>query len=149
MKRTPYWQKLQDPEWQKKRLEVFKRDDFTCSRCGETKRTLAVHHRYYVSGRQPWEYPMAAFRTLCVDCHEDEKINTSGPHAWEHFLSSCHDSDAASRESFEMEFFFFCRRIGVKESEALHSLTKAFEAGVITPEDLARWKTASAQPEVL
>jgi len=31
---------------------------------------LSVHHRYYVSGRMPWEYPDWCFKTLCKQCHE-------------------------------------------------------------------------------
>ncbi len=66
-----YADKLKDPRWQKKRLEVMKRDGFACSCCSDTKSTLAVHHRYYISGRLPWEYPLWSLRTLCEMCHKD------------------------------------------------------------------------------
>ncbi len=32
-------------------------------------RGLNIHHKYYVQGREPWEYPNEALITLCEDCH--------------------------------------------------------------------------------
>ena len=31
---------------------------------------LHVHHKYYVIGNKPWEYPNDCLITLCSDCHE-------------------------------------------------------------------------------
>ena len=31
---------------------------------------LHVHHKYYILGRKPWEYPNDCLITLCSDCHE-------------------------------------------------------------------------------
>lgn len=73
--KTPYWQLLQDPRWQKKRLEILERDKWTCQHCGSTDKPLHVHHWYYLSfqaDRKPWEYPGLALVTLCVDCHKAE-----------------------------------------------------------------------------
>lgn len=67
-----YSEKLKDPRWQKKRLEVMQRDDFQCTQCGDAGSTLAVHHLYYVSGRHPWQYPAWSLQTLCKDCHQNE-----------------------------------------------------------------------------
>lgn len=64
-----YWEKLQDPRWQKKRLEIFERDKFACRDCGETSERLEIHHEYYISKREPWDYPDEAFKTLCSTCH--------------------------------------------------------------------------------
>ncbi len=66
----PYWQKLQDPRWQRKRLEILERDKFSCQHCDDEGTTLHVHHRYYVSGREPWDYPGFCFVTLCKECHK-------------------------------------------------------------------------------
>jgi hypothetical protein len=63
--------KLKDPRWQKKRLEIFKRDDWACRRCHSTVKTLTIHHRYYNYGIEPWEYPDDALITLCQDCHHE------------------------------------------------------------------------------
>lgn len=67
-----YSQLLLDPRWQKKRLEILSRDDFTCQLCSETEETLHIHHTYYRKGNMPWEYPDCSLVTLCKDCHEHE-----------------------------------------------------------------------------
>src|SRR5688572_16118982 len=64
---------LKDPRWQKKRLEILGRDNFTCQSCGSTTKTLHVHHHYYINGRMPWEYNETLLITLCYDCHEVEE----------------------------------------------------------------------------
>ena len=67
-----YAEQCRRPEWQKKRLEIMERDGWACIRCGKKDRTLHVHHRYYVRGRDVWDYPVAAYMTLCNHCHKDE-----------------------------------------------------------------------------
>lgn len=52
-----YSEKLKDPRWQKKRLEIMARDFFTCQMCQCKDNTLHVHHRHYIGGREPWDYP--------------------------------------------------------------------------------------------
>src|SRR5689334_2367719 len=71
-----YADKLKDPRWQKKRLQVMERDGFACSDCGSSKNTLHVHHCAYV-GRDPWQAPESVLLTQCADCHEirQEKEN--------------------------------------------------------------------------
>ncbi len=64
-----YAEKLKDPRWQKKRLEVLEREDFKCEWCGDSDNTLHVHHWYYDRGKDPWEYPAAHLSALCEDCH--------------------------------------------------------------------------------
>ena len=68
-----YSEKLKDPGWQKLRLEVFERDEWTCQGCGDNESTLNVHHCYYESQKEPWEYPLKALTTLCDNCHNIEK----------------------------------------------------------------------------
>lgn len=74
-KSEPSWysKKLLDPQWQKKRLEIFQRDNFTCKRCDDANKTLHVHHKYYEYNLLPWEYPDESLVTLCCDCHEEEQ----------------------------------------------------------------------------
>jgi hypothetical protein len=67
-----YSEKLRDPRWQKKRLEIFERDNFTCKLCNDTESTLNVHHHYYENNKEPWEYPNESLITLCENCHENE-----------------------------------------------------------------------------
>lgn len=69
---TAYSEKLRDPRWQKMRLEILQRDDWVCQICCDSKSTLNVHHRYYIHGRDPWDYPEDSLVTLCESCHEKE-----------------------------------------------------------------------------
>jgi hypothetical protein len=69
-----YLEKLKDPRWQKKRLEILQRDNWTCQCCGDTENTLHVHHWFYKKGKDPWEYDAEDLSTLCEDCHEAERL---------------------------------------------------------------------------
>lgn len=77
MNKSEYSQKLRDPKWQKKRLEIMQRDNFTCRKCGSKDKTLHVHHVEYHNGNDPWEYPDNYYLTLCFECHEEEGDNYS------------------------------------------------------------------------
>lgn len=77
MAKPTYSELLKDPRWQQKRLEIMSRDGFTCLCCGDKTHTLHVHHRYYISGRMPWEYPDFCFQTLCNDCHDSVPVMLS------------------------------------------------------------------------
>ena len=68
-----YIKKLKDPRWQKKRLNILNRDEFTCQKCFDNESTLNVHHKYYLNGNDPWDYPDEALITLCEECHKEEK----------------------------------------------------------------------------
>src|SRR6185503_9899629 len=65
-----YAEKLKDPRWQKKRLEILERDNWACFICGDKETTLHVHHEEYVKGREPWEAVDYMLTTLCENCHE-------------------------------------------------------------------------------
>lgn len=69
---SDYAEKLKDPRWQRKRLEIFTRDKWTCCECGDSKSELQLHHKRYIKGREPWEYADHCFKTLCVNCHKGE-----------------------------------------------------------------------------
>ena len=69
MKYVSYSEKLRDPRWQKVRLEVMNRDNFTCRSCRDTETTLNVHHNFYEKGKNPWDYHMDDLTTLCEACH--------------------------------------------------------------------------------
>lgn len=73
-----YSEKLRDPRWQKKRLEIFNRDNWHCQWCTKKEVTLAVHHLYYDKGKYPWDYPNEALITLCEGCHNIEYKNRYG-----------------------------------------------------------------------
>jgi 5-methylcytosine-specific restriction endonuclease McrA len=64
-----YSHKLKNPRWQRKRLEILSRDNWSCKNCGDCENELHVHHKEYISGYQPWEYPDEYYITLCKSCH--------------------------------------------------------------------------------
>lgn len=66
-----YSEKLKDPRWQKKRLEVLEFYGWECSLCGDTESMLHVHHRDYFKGREPWEYEVSQLEVLCKTCHSE------------------------------------------------------------------------------
>jgi 5-methylcytosine-specific restriction endonuclease McrA len=68
-----YSEKLKDPRWQKKRLEILERDKWTCQACGDKETTLNVHHKIYYANKNPWDYEDDILITLCEDCHKYEK----------------------------------------------------------------------------
>jgi hypothetical protein len=76
---SSYSSKLRDARWQRKRLEVMERDNWTCRSCGAAGEgvTLNVHHAYYESGKNPWDYEDDMLFTFCDACHAQihESIN--------------------------------------------------------------------------
>ena len=81
-KTNEYSDSLKDPRWQKKRLEILNRDDWTCQICGSKDKMLHVHHISYVKGRKPWEYENDLLITLCEKCHADDKKNREEIYYW-------------------------------------------------------------------
>jgi hypothetical protein len=85
-----YKEKLRDPRWQKKRLEILKRDKWKCKLCKDEKTELHVHHINYTG--EPWEAPNSDLVTLCAHCHveveqievqvEFKKIRIYKSHNW-------------------------------------------------------------------
>lgn len=68
--KKPYSEKLKDPRWQKRRLELFEAANWTCSNCGSKTETLHAHHGYYKRNTEPWDYPDSVMHVLCEACHE-------------------------------------------------------------------------------
>jgi hypothetical protein len=69
---TDYLEKLKDPRWQKKRLEIFERDKWKCALCNDKENTLVIHHKLYITETEPWDYPNDYMVTLCETCHDFE-----------------------------------------------------------------------------
>jgi|688.fasta_scaffold02665_51 hypothetical protein len=67
-----YSYKLKHPNWQKKRLLIFERDNFTCQNCQSTDKQLQVHHILY--SKNPIETPDEYLITLCENCHTEITI---------------------------------------------------------------------------
>lgn len=68
-----YIEQLKHPFWQKKRLEIFNRDNFTCQKCNATDKELQVHHLSY--SKLAWEVSNDQLITLCFQCHKDVEFN--------------------------------------------------------------------------
>ena len=66
-----YGEKLRDPRWQRKRLEIMNRDKFRCTICNSSSSELHVHHGYYERNLDPWEYDDDTLLTVCHACHEE------------------------------------------------------------------------------
>lgn len=63
-----YGEKLRDPRWQIKRLNIFNRDKSTCQLCGDKDLEKHVHHLKYAGN--PWDVPDEYLQLLCCDCHQ-------------------------------------------------------------------------------
>jgi 5-methylcytosine-specific restriction endonuclease McrA len=73
-----YSEKLKNANWQKKRLEILSRDNWTCLSCGRNclkEGLLAhVHHIKYLHNLEPWEYENNYLATYCELCHNTEHL---------------------------------------------------------------------------
>ncbi len=126
-----YSEKLRDPRWQKKRLEVFQRDDFRCLACGSDNRTLNVHHLKYHSN--PWDTSPEFLETLCDSCH---KLRTNFDVYWKDFFGDSLLTSTFAVRSILQLFMFNPKAINKRSS----SLMKAIEKTV----DLERIKEKSS-----
>lgn len=66
---SAYFERLKDPRWQKRRLEMLAAAKWQCQKCGNPFETLHVHHKAYQRGRLPWEYTDAELIVICESCH--------------------------------------------------------------------------------
>jgi hypothetical protein len=75
-------------QWKKFREEVFELDGGVCIRCGRNlndEKIFHVHHKEYIQGRLPWEYPYNRCETLCRSCHASEHGIRPPKTGWEFF----------------------------------------------------------------
>lgn len=68
MAKKSYSEKLKHPNWQKKRLSILNRDNFTCQLCQDTETELQIHHTQYTAS-EPYLEPDENLITLCKHCH--------------------------------------------------------------------------------
>lgn len=75
---SSYKDQIKDGNWQRRRLEIFNRDNFSCQAadCDKTNNQLEVHHVDYWPGKKIWEYPNDMLVTLCSKCHGKEQGRT-------------------------------------------------------------------------
>jgi 5-methylcytosine-specific restriction endonuclease McrA len=67
-----YADKLKDPRWQRKRLQIFERDNWRCLECTNESKQLQIHHIVYLK-RDPWDYPDHLLQTFCEPCHKERQ----------------------------------------------------------------------------
>lgn len=86
---SSYYDQLRSPYWQKKRLEILERDNFSCTYCGRDEslldgdgEQLIVDHGYYdqTKKRAPWEYEVETLYTLCSRCNNMLRWARTGYH---------------------------------------------------------------------
>ncbi len=119
----PYSEQLKKPNWQKRRLQIFERDAFSCTQCGNTEDELHVHHKIYFPGFEAWEYHDSDLITLCKKCHNKE--NNREKHE-EYLLYSLRNSGFTAYEIMALSSFIdkYCgfaadlRRLIFKSIEA-------------------------------
>lgn len=73
-------------DWKAFRQQVIALHDHVCVRCGRGPADgaiLQVHHKHYVAGWKPWEYPYEACEALCKGCHAEEHGKIPPKHGWE------------------------------------------------------------------
>jgi hypothetical protein len=75
-----YSEKLKDPRWQRRRLEILSKCDFACENCQTKSEQLHVHHRMYSRGKMPWEYEDWAFNVVCEECHSSLQDQMESAH---------------------------------------------------------------------
>lgn len=71
-RKLTYAEKLLNPKWQRKRLEILQRAEWRCQECQAEDRTLHVHHIYYPACCEPWDVPGELLLALC-DFHHRER----------------------------------------------------------------------------
>jgi len=105
-----YNEALKDPRWQKKRLEILERDEWTCQSCSCKHKTLHVHHKYYTdeTRKEPWDILSSALVTLCQDCHDDCEMDEEG-----HLIEFLYDTGANTTSDIESLYILLIEnRIG-------------------------------------
>lgn len=72
--------------WIEFREELIELDGGACIRCGRKRADgaiLQVHHKKYLFGKLPWEYPLELCETLCKKCHAEEHGEICPQSGWE------------------------------------------------------------------
>lgn len=122
-----YTQKLKDPKWQKKRLEVMNNQNFECSNCGADDVPLHVHHGMYIPRTNPWDYPDTMLHCLCEECHSSTEtvlhklriaIGSAAPAVLDYVLSILdghHNAAELDRAAIRAATFAFCQLMEIDE----------------------------------
>lgn len=128
-----YSEKLKDPRWQRRRLEIMERDVFQCQMCFDRDNTLTVHHKEYLKGLEPWEYEDDLLVTLCERCHKKVHYNIElekNGILFENILFECNITD----------WTILIHRIGkiykIEGKQSIKTIIQLLTSYCITMEDL-------------
>lgn len=124
MERKTYSEKLKDPRWQKKRLEILNRDEFTCCFCFNKESTLNVHHIKY--NNEPWETDERYLISLCSNCHKNiEDIKADIKHIFDEFQSTLY-SDGLY-ETVNILKSIYEKKLNPYELSTIHKIIENFK----------------------
>jgi len=147
MKKT-YSEKLKDPRWQKKRLQILERDKFRCQICGNSEKTLHVHHIVYLDNHDPWDYKNYLLITICEECHNyisdysnpdyDNKVNIKKMIA-DHVLSCGINNELKWFVENLARVLYGCYNYGSPDGGGNFSVKHSY--------DLHKYLTSSKSPE--
>jgi hypothetical protein len=72
-------------KWSDFRKRIIERDNDMCVKCKRSNpdAILQVHHKKYIKGRMPWDYPEELCETLCKGCHAIEHGKIPPNMGWE------------------------------------------------------------------
>lgn len=98
-------------QWDEYRRKVIILDGSICSACKRSEANgvvLQVHHKSYITGLAPWEYPFHMCETLCKGCHAAEHGIIPPKFGWEYLghddlgdlIGTCECCGSALRHSF-------------------------------------------------
>lgn len=76
MAKETYKDKLGTAAWQRRKTEILVRDNLKCQayNCKTPDALLHVHHKDYLGGLRPENYPDDMLITLCENCHKKENL---------------------------------------------------------------------------
>lgn len=119
MKKT-YIEKLKDPRWQKTRLEIMQRDNFTCQCCGSKVDELQIHHIIYHKCVEPWEYDNNELITYCESCHEYETTENNISYKTFLELKNTFKDKGLSASMLNLLLMYFERILNTPKEELEH-----------------------------
>lgn len=125
-----YGKLLSRPEWKRKRAAVLAESP-RCEKCGKKSPPLAVHHRRYIFGLKPWEYPDDVYMVVCNGrCHleadedrEEQELNAKNERAygWQgelgRFYRRPRGTQARMLRDHKVEFTAWLTREGIIHGE--------------------------------
>ena len=101
-----YSEQYKSPKWQKRRLEILSKDNFTCQVCGDKESQLHIHHLHYEKGKDRHEYDDKTLITLCDNCHKNE-------HEWQNMTVKEFFYELMDKNISMFEIMAICENISV------------------------------------